>query len=171
MVAIIAHGLCAIHNDNHPEDLADEGKVALKAIYHDVTEVLTGDLPTPIKYHSQTMKNAFGEIERLAAQRLLSNVPKAQQPYFAKWIGEHDEEELEFKMVKAADRISAWLKCVEERRVGNLEFAHAEGTLKKEIEQVPLGCVKIWMDFYAETFESSLDELELLEKKNLVTEK
>jgi 5'-deoxynucleotidase len=170
MVAIIAHGLCVTHNENHPDTLADEGRVALMAIYHDVTEVLTGDLPTPIKYHSKTMKSAFGEIERLAAQRLISNVPSGQQPYFSKWIGEHDEEELEAQMVKAADRISAWLKCVEERRMGNSEFSHAEGTLKKEIEQVPLDCVKIWMDFYADTFECSLDELELLEKQNKITE-
>jgi 5'-deoxynucleotidase len=168
MVSVIAHGIAMIHNESSDVPV-EEGNIVLCALYHDVTEVLTGDLPTPIKYHNSTIKNAFGEIEHLAAERLISHVPKAQKSEFSKWIGPQ-EDHLEHQIVKAADRISAWLKCVEERRVGNLEFSHAETSLKREIDDISLDCVGKWMELYASTFELSLDELELLEKRNANSE-
>lgn len=168
MVAVIAHGLAILHNQNLKDDSekVDDKNIAIKALYHDITEVLTGDLPTPIKYHSEQMKQAFSEIEDVAAKRLLRHIPDDQREAFQQWVlpPQDHEDDTEEQIVKAADKISAWMKCIEERRAGNLEFSHAEESTKKEIDASPLLCVKLWLDHYASTFECSLDELEWLEK-------
>jgi 5'-deoxynucleotidase len=161
MVSVIAHGLAVIYNTSNEQPL-DVGSVVLKALYHDVTEVMTGDLPTPVKYHSPKMKDAYGELENLAAQRLLMQIPSHFRSQYQE-IFQHSEDDLVSMIVKSADRISAWIKCVEERRTGNMEFQQAETILKNGIDGIPLDCVKSWMNMYAPAFEMSLDDLGTLE--------
>jgi 5'-deoxynucleotidase len=157
MVAVIAHGLAVLHNKKQGEKV-DVGQVVLKALYHDVTEVMTGDLPTPVKYHSPKMQDAFGELETLASERLLKQIPADHRHAYSEVLQPHDTS-LQGRLVKAADRISAWLKCVEERRTGNQEFQEAELVTLAYIEKFELACVQEWMAIYAPAFEMSLDKL------------
>jgi len=158
-VAIIAHSLALLHNEIALERKADVGKVAILALYHDANEVITGDMPTPIKYHNPKIRDAFHEIEHLAAERLLGTLPKGMKESFERAMFPQRGEELEQMLVKAADKISAYLKCVEERRAGNLEFAHAERALLKEVHKYELPVVMKWMGTFADAFELSLDEI------------
>ena len=178
MVAVIAHGLAVIHNrealensqsvapptgletTKSPANLAkvDVSAVVIKALYHDVTEVMTGDLPTPVKYHSPKMKDAYGELEDLAAEQLLHQIPASYRSAYTSVIQPHDPS-VEGLLVKAADKISAWLKCVEERRTGNQEFQEAEHVIFGELGKIKLPCVDIWMKLYGPAFEMSLDKL------------
>ena len=176
MVAVIAHGLAVIHNrfDQNPQNIpalraeleqVDVASVVLKALYHDVTEVMTGDLPTPVKYHSPKMKDAYGELEDQAAERLLNQIPALLRPDYQEALTPHDQS-LEGLLVKAADKISAWLKCVEERRTGNQEFQEAEHIIFAELTKINLPCVRVWMELYAPAFEMSLDKLGSLGLEN-----
>ena len=169
MVAVIAHGLAVIHNDGALESSPSEvsptvlaqvevATVVIKALYHDVTEVMTGDLPTPVKYHSPKMKDAYGELEDLAAEQLLHQIPAPFRSAYGSAFQPHDSS-LEGQLVKAADKISAWLKCVEERRTGNQEFQEAEQIIFGELGKIKLPCVKTWMTLYGPAFEMSLDKL------------
>jgi len=158
MVSAVAHSLTVLQNELEPETQVDSGKVVLLALYHDASEVMTGDLPTPVKYHNPQLKGAFKELESLASQRLLDQLPAGiQEPYRDLCLG--DESSLEGQLVKAADKISAWLKCIEERRMGNLEFRSAEKSTLKAVQDLGLPCVEAWMNLFAPAFELSLDEL------------
>jgi len=158
MVATVAHSLAILHQKLRPEEQVDTGKVVLLALYHDASEVITGDLPTPVKYHNPQLKGAFKELERLASQRLLAQLPEELQTSFeACCLG--DEASLEGQLVKAADKIAAWLKCIEERRMGNLEFQSAEKSSLGAVQALGLPCVEAWMKLFAPAFELSLDEL------------
>jgi len=158
MVAAVAHSLAVLHLKEDPESRVDSGRVVMLALYHDASEVMTGDLPTPVKYHNSQLKGAFKELESLASKSLLDQLPEEfQDSYRELCLG--DENSLEGQLVKAADKISAWLKCIEERRMGNLEFRSAEKSTLDAIEALKMPCVKAWMEIFAPAFELSLDEL------------
>jgi 5'-deoxynucleotidase len=157
-VAMIAHGLAVIRNRIFAGN-ADPERAALLALYHDAGEVIVGDLPSPIKYSNETISQAYGELEVAARQRLLEMLPAALRPDFESLLEPAPaDHELE-KLVSAADRICAYIKCVEERRAGNLEFSEAEKTIRTALETSPVPEVRYFLDQFIGSFSLTLDEL------------
>ena len=162
MVAVIAHALGIIRRDVYGVP-CDPEECAAVALYHDCSEILTGDLPTPIKYHSTAIKEAYRQVEKLACDRLLETLPEEIRPSFAPFVGGEAEERLH-DIVKAADKLSAYLKCVEERRAGNDEFLSAEKQIRKVLEENPLPEVQYFLEHFVPAFELTLDELDFSDK-------
>ena len=161
MVACIAHALGLIRRDVFGVD-CDPGEQAAIALYHDAGEILTGDLPTPIKYHSRRIKNAYDEVENLACSKLLATLPgELRESYAGLFAAAGDPKR--YELVKAADKISAYIKCVEERKAGNREFASAEAATRRVLEQSELPEVRYFMEHFVDAFEKNLDELGTIE--------
>ena len=128
-VAVLAHALALIRRDILKLDGPDPDQCAVAALYHDATEILTGDMPTPIKYQNPDIKTAYKEVERLAGEQLLAKLPEALRESYRPYVLEDDEKVV--SIVKAADKLSAHIKCVEEQKAGNMEFdSAAEQTLQ-----------------------------------------
>lgn len=161
MVAVIAHALGLIRRDIFGRD-CDPGELAAIALYHDASEILTGDLPTPIKYHSRRIKSAYDEVEELACSKLLATLPAELRPAYAGLFSACGDSE-RYELVKAADKISAYIKCVEERKAGNREFASAEASTRRTLEQSQLPEVRYFMEHFVDAFEKNLDELGTIE--------
>ena len=158
-VAQIAHALALIKNRRFGGSL-DADRVATMALYHETSEVLTGDLPTPIKYYNPEIRKAYKDIESTANQKLLSMLPEELQADYRELI-EPRADSYEAILVKAADKIAAYIKCIEEMRSGNREFAKAEITLREAVEKYY--CyeeIKYFCEIFIESFEKTLDELE-----------
>ena len=158
-VATIAHALGAIHNALNPEQRIDANRLATCGLYHDATEVITGDMPTPVKYHSEAMRDAYKGVEARAEQELLSLVPEELRDSFADVLIEHALPELYQRLLKAADRLSALLKCQAELRAGNTEFVHAEQEIRRRLEEEQLPEVRYFLEHFAPAYEKSLDHL------------
>ena len=122
-VAVLAHALALIRRDILKLDGPDPDRCAVAALYHDASEILTGDLPTPIKYYNPDIKVAYKQVERIAGERLLTMLPQALRDSYEHLVLEDDEEVL--PIVKAADKLSAYIKCIEEQKAGNTEFDSA----------------------------------------------
>ena len=161
MVAVLAHALGLIRRDVLGLS-CDPDALAAIALYHDAPEILTGDLPTPIKYHSRAIKSAYDEVERLAAEKLLSSLPAALRPAYRKLLTAPARQE-EYALVKAADKLSAYIKCVEERRAGNREFLSAEASVRQKLLEMNLPEVDYFLTEFMPGFEKNLDELGTLE--------
>ncbi|MBE5778452.1 MAG: 5'-deoxynucleotidase [Clostridiales bacterium] len=159
--AFIAHGLANISLSRFGREIRPE-HVAVMAMYHDVSEVMTGDLPTPIKYKNPAIKDAYQEVEKSAREQLLHMLPGDLRFGYAEYI-QPDETSLEWKLVKAADRISAYLKCLTEEKLGNREFVQAKESILRSLEENPLPEVKVFMDEFVEAFGLSLDDLSRVE--------
>lgn len=157
-VAMIAHGLAVISNVRLQNNL-DEKKAALIGMYHDCTEIITGDMPTPIKYYNEEIKEAFKEVEQVAAKRLLQMIPEDLRASYEDLFFPVEDDEYIWKLVKAADKISALIKCMEERNAGNREFMSAEKTLKQSIDDMGLKEVEIFFEVFMPSFNMTLDEL------------
>ncbi len=156
-VAVIAHSLALIKNKYFNGTVNPE-QVALLGIFHDATEVITGDLPTPVKYFSGDIKQAYKNIEKYAADRLLELVPKDFQAEYKKLLyGEDNAEHV--ALVKAADSISAYIKCCEEQVAGNAEFGRAKRAIEEKIKSVATPEVKYFMQHFVPSFSLSLDEI------------
>ena len=136
-VAMIAHGLCIIGNTRYGRHLNAE-KAALVALYHDASEIITGDMPTPVKYRSSKIRNAYKEVEAAADEQLLTLLPEDLRPaYEAIFEPYGDPDEMYMRMlVKAADKISALIKCIEEARAGNTEFSTAAESTQSAIDKL-----------------------------------
>ena len=162
MVAVIAHALAVIRRDVEGID-CDPNEYAAVALFHDSSEILTGDLPTPIKYHSAEIRDAYKQVEELACRKLLDTLPQEMRAaYEPLLIGEtHDRV---YDLVKAADKLSAYIKCIEERRAGNDEFIQAEKQTKAWLEECGLPEVEYFMKHFIPAFELTLDELGTLEE-------
>lgn len=160
-VAIIAHALGVIAKVRLHKEV-DANRLALLAMYHDATEIITGDMPTPIKYYNNELKNAFKEVESMAANRLLSFLPEDLKKEYEPILLEQEEDAYLWKLVKAADKISAYIKCVEERKAGNLEFVSAERSIYQAIETMKMEEVQIFLTEFAGAFDKTLDELNAL---------
>ena len=130
-VAVIAHALALIKNKNFGGSV-DVSKVVLLAQYHEVGEVITGDLPTPIKYFNPEIKSAYKDLEKVACKRLIDMLPENLKEEYASYI-EPDETSEEYKIVKCADRLAAYLKCLEEINAGNSEFKKAKTSDRKSV--------------------------------------
>ena len=162
MVAVIAHALGVIRRDVFHIP-CDPNEYAAVALYHDSSEILTGDLPTPIKYYSRSINAAYKEVEEIACRKLLSTLPRELQDAFQPLISGATEERCH-DLVKAADKLSAYIKCIEERRAGNDEFISAEKQTREILEQSPLPEVKYFMEHFIPAFELTLDELGTIEE-------
>ena len=157
MVAVLAHGLAVIQRDILGQP-ADPDRCASTALFHDASEILTGDLPTPIKHNTPAIKSEYNKLEDVAAQRLLGMLPPDLRDYYDPLIA-HDESTPEWRLVKAADRICAYIKCLEEKKAGNLEFEQARRTVKKSIDQIDLPEVQDFMCECVPGFSLTLDEI------------
>lgn len=156
-VVVVAHALCIIHNRLFGGN-ADERQVLAYAAYHDANEVITGDLPTPVKYFSREIKQSYRQIEHFANDRLLAMLPAEMAPEIAPYVRGHVPEEVR-AIVRAADKICAYIKCLEERQSGNGEFARAAASILKIIEKLNMPEVTYFMQHFLPSFEMTLDEL------------
>jgi len=157
-VSVIAHTLALIKNRYFAGQL-DANAVATAALYHDITEVITGDLPTPIKYHSQEIKNAYKQIEKQAELELLNLLPIELQQDFQPFITQERMPEEHILIIKAADKISAYLKCQAELKAGNLEFETAAARLEITIGELNQPEVIFFMKVFAPSCGLTLDGL------------
>ena len=156
-VAVIAHALAEIgvtyfNKTYNPAD------IALKAIYHDVSEIFTGDLPSPIKYYTEEMKKSYKSIESEAESNLLSKLPVELKESYKKIIT-HDENSEEYKIIKSADRLCAYIKCIEEINSGNREFTKAEEDIYKTLDINSIDELKYFIDNFLPYFSNTIDEI------------
>ena len=156
-VAVLAHALALIRRDILKLEGPDPDRCAVAALYHDVSETLTGDMPTPIKYYNEDIKQAYKQVEKIACNRLLSMLPEQLRQSYAPMILEEDEAVTQ--MVKAADKLSAYLKCVEELKAGNTEFRKAKEQTYAALCQNAIPALQYFMEHFLEGFELTLDEL------------
>ena len=156
--AMIAHALALIKNKYYGGEVDAEHVMAL-AVFHEAGEVITGDLATPIKYYNPEIKKAYKEIEEVAEQKLIGMLPLELQKDYAELILDREKDEQAYRIVKAADKICAYLKCIEELSAGNKEFAKAKDTLKKTIDGFNMKEVKFFMKEFVPSFDLTLDEL------------
>ena len=155
-VAVLAHALAVIENRCFSGQV-DPGAVAVAALYHDASEILTGDMPTPIKYDNPDIQNAYKAVERVAEQKLLSMLPPELQEDYQEVITVSDPQV--HALVKAADKLSAYLKCVEELKAGNTEFKKAKEQTYAALCQNPIPALQYFMEHFLDGFELTLDEL------------
>ena len=155
-VAVLAHALAVIRNEKFGGQV-DPGAVAVAALYHDASEILTGDMPTPIKYDNPAIQGAYRDVEKMAEQKLLGMLPQELREVYAPILTVPDEETR--RLVKAADKLSAHIKCLEELKAGNLEFRQAAEQTRRALESYELPEVRYYIDIFLESFSLSLDEL------------
>ncbi len=156
MVAVLAHALAVIRRDVFRQP-CDPDRAASIALFHDAGEILTGDLPTPIKYHSPALMAAYRQVEDAAAERLLDMLPPEMRPAYERLLVP-DDPALR-ALVKAADKLAAYIKCIEERRAGNDEFLQAEQKSLATLRGYHLPEVDYFLAHFIPSFEKTLDEL------------
>lgn len=157
--AVIVHALIALHNKRFGGQL-DAGKAIQYAMYHDCSEILTGDLPTPVKYFNLDMRAAYQEVEQTANQKLLSLLPEdLQEEYAPFFCANTPEQKLYQPFVKAADKLSALIKCTEETRMGNGEFQSAYTATLAAIQKLQLPAADAFLKEFIPAYALTLDEL------------
>lgn len=156
-VAVIAHALALIGNKIYGKNYDCE-RVCLLALYHDTTEVITGDMPTPVKYYNDEIKNVYKDIEKVAGNRLLSMLPEEFIEDYTPLFEKQEQDKELWVLVKAADKISALIKCIEECRMGNLEFTKAREAQENLIDEITLPEVKYFRDNFLDAYYLTLDE-------------
>ena len=157
MVAVLAHGLAMIDREILGGN-ADPDRCASAALFHDASEILTGDLPTPIKYYNPEIKKAYKEIEAFSCEKLLNLLPEELREGYRPLLFESDEQTA--VIVKAADKLSAYIKCIEELKAGNCEFEAAARQTHEALAQMHLPCLDYFIEHFLESFRLTLDELE-----------
>ncbi|CNF94739.1 5'-deoxynucleotidase [Yersinia intermedia] len=159
-VAFVAHALAIIKNRKFNGNL-NADRIALLAMYHDASEVITGDLPTPIKYYNPQIAHEYKKIEKVAQQKLIEMLPKELQHDFRCLLDEHYYSEEEKVLVKQADALCAYLKCLEELSAGNNEFIQAKARLEKTLAMRQSPEMDYFMAVFVPSFSLSLDEISL----------
>lgn len=155
-VAVLVHALALLHNRRFGGNVNVE-KCVLLALYHDATEILTGDMPTPVKYNNPELKSAYKQLEIVAANKLLSKLPEdLQDDYRELLLPEQSEEK---QLMKAADRLAALIKCIEELKQGNREFEKARCAVEKSIREMEIPAATCFLDEFLPEYEKTLDEL------------
>ena len=155
-VAVLAHALAVIRKEKFGGTV-DPGAVAVAALYHDASEILTGDMPTPIKYDNPAIRKAYKDVEAVAERKLLDMVPaELRRAYEPVLTGPGGDIE---RLVKAADKLSAYIKCVEELKAGNLEFREAAAQTRAALEAYDLPEVAYFLDTFMDSFSLTLDQL------------
>jgi len=157
-VAHIAHALALIKNRLFGGDVDPERTLAL-ALYHDTSEVLTGDLPSPVKEFNPDIKRAYHAIEAASREKLLGMIPDALRPDYKPYFRPRDTDRAHRELVGAADKLCAYLKCLEEIAAGNPEFAQAEKALRAGVERIDLPEVRYFLETFVPSFRLTLDEL------------
>lgn len=157
-VAVLAHALALIRNRLFDGNV-DANAVATTALYHDAAEVITGDMPTPVKYYSKVMREAFGDVEHKAQAELLGLLPESLRSALAPYLQESQWKDEVGELVKAADRLSAYLKCEAELRAGNREFEQAAQQIRQRLEADPLPEVQYFLEHFAPAYGQTLDHL------------
>ena len=158
MTAVIAHALGIIGNRIYGKAYNPE-RLATVALFHDATEILTGDMPTPIKYQNPDIVRAYHQVEAYAADRLVQMLPKELRDDYAPLLDADSHGSEEYRLVKAADKLSALIKCVEERKAGNSEFISAERSTRESVLKMGLHEAEYFMEHFMPSFELDLDEL------------
>ena len=156
-VAMIAHALGVINNVYYGGNLNPD-RLALMGMYHDATEIITGDMPTPVKYYNPLIRNAYKEDESVAKDELLEGLPEEMRPYYAPIMQDTEREAVMWLYVKAADKLSALVKCIEERSMGNQDFCKAEETTIESIWEMKLPEVNFFMEHFIPAYGLTLDE-------------
>ncbi|MFB0842618.1 5'-deoxynucleotidase [Paenibacillus oleatilyticus] len=158
-VSILTHVLCTIANEVYGKQVPTERAVSM-ALFHDATEVFTGDIPTPVKHHNPKILSNFREIEQLAAERLLDMIPEPLRHVYDPLIVAKKDADPELKKyVKGADLLDAYLKCVSELSAGNREFATAKKQIEQSIEEMNMPELDYFLQHLAPSLEKTLDEL------------
>ena len=162
-VAMIAHALCTIGNVRYGHKMNAE-KAALIGIYHDASEIITGDMPTPVKYYNSNIRSAYKDVEKIADEKLLGKLPDDLKDEFNSIFkgDDSDPEDVYMRrLVKAADKLSALIKCMEERQSGNSEFRTAENSIRKKVDEMSrdLPEVRDFVDDFLPAYGKTLDEL------------
>ena len=157
MTAVLAHALALIRRDILKLPTPDPDRCAVAALYHDASEILTGDLPTPIKYYNPDIKEAYKQVERIAGNRLLDMLPKELRASYEHLVLEDDAEVLPF--VKAADKLSAHIKCLEEQKAGNTEFDSAAKQTWEAMKAMARPELDWFLDNCLRAFVLNLDQL------------
>ena len=161
-VGILTHALCLIGNKKLNKKLSVD-RAVLRALYHDAAEILTGDMPTPVKYRREELKTAYKKVEKEAEERLLSTLPDYLEEEYKKVFFPEEEENAAYenKLIKAADKLSALIKCEEELHSGNQEFATAAASTRRKIEEMAeeLTELKIFMEDFLPAYGKTLDQL------------
>lgn len=157
-VAMLAHGLAVIGNEKCGKNYSPE-KAALIGLYHDATEIITGDMPTPVKYHDEDIRQAYKKVEVAASKSLVDMLPEYMRKYYEPIIFPDNEDKEIWMIVKAADKLSALIKCLEEKKAGNHEFKTAYKTIKKTIDALGMKEVDIFIEEFLPAYQKTLDEL------------
>ena len=157
-VAAVAYALCVIGNRRYGKNYNCE-RAALLGLYHDMPEILTGDLPTPVKYFNPEIKEAYKKVEDIAAEKLIDTLPEDLRADFEFLFNKKDKDKDLWKIIKAADKISALIKCIEERKAGNVEFFKAEQSTLDSIKQMNLCEAEDFINEFLPGFELTLDQL------------
>lgn len=156
-VAVLAHALALIRRDILHLPTPDPDRCAVAALFHDASEILTGDMPTPIKYYNVEIKDAYKQVEHIAGNRLLEMLPPELRPSYEHLVLE-DDKELE-PFVKGADKLSAYLKCIEEQKAGNTEFDSAAAVTMQALRDMHREEMDWFLDHCLEPFTRTLDQL------------
>ena len=157
-VSMIAHALAVIGNTQLGKAL-NADKAAVLGMYHDATEIITGDMPTPVKYYNAEIKNTYKDIERHASETLLRMLPAKMQASYREIFEKQEEDAYLWKLVKAADKLSAYIKCVEEEQTGNLEFVRAKEQTLQHIRKLEIAEADLFLDYFIDAYGKNLDEL------------
>ena len=157
-VSILAHALAVISKERLGREVNAE-RAALIGIYHDVTEIITGDMPTPVKYFNEGIQGAFKAVEHAAAERLLEMLPEDMRKSYETLFFPREEDVYLWRLVKAADKLSALIKCIEERKAGNTEFLSAEKSLHEILKRMNMEEISIFINDFLPAYDKTLDEL------------
>ena len=157
--AMLAHALAEIGNTFFNKQY-NSGNIAVKALYHDISEIYTGDLPTPVKYHNSDISSSYKDIEHSACQKLISKLPESLRGPYSDAL-DHESNPESCRLIKAADKLCALIKCMQETNDGNREFSAAFAATKSALERIAQDCEELqyFMDNFLPEFEKSLDEL------------
>ncbi len=157
-VGMLAHALCVIGNKRFGKKLNAE-RAALMGMYHDVSEILTGDMPTPVKYFNRDIRSAYKMVEKDANKKLLTLLPEDIRAEYDEILSAGEEYAGEKRMVKGADKLSAYIKCIEERKAGNREFEQAERMTLQALHELDIEEVEIFLKEYIPSYEKTLDDI------------
>ena len=155
---MIAHALAVIGNVYLGKNL-DVRKAALFGMYHDAREIISGDMPTPVKYYNAQIKDTYKDIEHRAARTLLSMLPEKMQEAYLEVFEKQEEDAYLWKLVKAADKLSAYIKCIEEEQAGNREFISAKRMALNHIQRLQLPETELFLEYFIDAYGKNLDEL------------
>lgn len=158
-VAMLAHGLAIIANEKCGQEL-DPNEVALMGLYHDANEIITGDMPTPVKYFDDDIMEAYKRVEDVASRTMVDKLPDYMKKYYEPVFFQKEGKEYEWRIVKAADKLSALIKCKQELGSGNQEFKTAYETTKEALHKMQMKEVEIFIEEFLPAYDQTLDELQ-----------